>query len=568
MCELGIEYAAFNPGASFRGLHDSLVNFPAGQNVEVIPCTHEEISVAIAHGYAKASGKPMAAIVHNVVGLQHATMAIFNAWIDRVPVYVIGATGPVDSSRRRPHIEWMHTANVQGNLVRDFVKFDDQPGSAEAVGNSMLRAWRTMEGQPQGPVYVCIDAKIQEEPAPEGLSIPDVARCVTTTRMAADPVASQRIADELLAAEHPVIVVGSLGRNPEAVPALTELAELVGCPVLSTDERLSFPTMHPLNLRGAEKSQFAEADFLLVLDVWDLKGRTSEVNRTTAEVTSLLAEDVRIARIGQSDLSVRSWTQDYQSLCPVDLDVVADTSLAVPALVELVSSKLTQIQRDRATERITAAAEQHDRQLATWRKQATEEADQVPISLAYLTEQVGIRLEGHDWVLAYHSFNPWPTRLWDFHDPRQLASGSGGGGIGYGIGGTIGVALAHRGSGKVIVDLQADGDLLYSTSALWTIAKMGLPILMVMHNNRSYYNSEQHQIATARHRGRSTQRAGIGTQLDNPAVDFGTVARGFGVWSEGPITDPADLGAAIDRALKVVVEQRLPALVDVVTAPR
>src|SRR5438093_13088298 len=126
---LGIEYAAFNPGSSFRGIHDSLVNFPGAGGPEIIECLHEEISVAIAHGYAKAAGRPMAAIAPNVLVLQHATMAIFNAWVDRVPLLVLGGTGPVDAMHRRPWIDWIHTAHVQGNLVRDFVKWDNQPTS-------------------------------------------------------------------------------------------------------------------------------------------------------------------------------------------------------------------------------------------------------------------------------------------------------------------------------------------------------------------------------------------------------------------------------------------------------
>jgi acetolactate synthase-1/2/3 large subunit len=142
MQALGIEYVAFNPGATFRGLHDSIVNFQGGSGIQAVECTHEEISVAIAHRYARAVAKPMAAIVHDVVGLQQATMAIFNAWIDRVPVFVIGATGPMDSTRRRPRIDWIHTANVQGLQVRDYVKLDDQPASIQAVPESMLRGWR------------------------------------------------------------------------------------------------------------------------------------------------------------------------------------------------------------------------------------------------------------------------------------------------------------------------------------------------------------------------------------------------------------------------------------------
>jgi acetolactate synthase I/II/III large subunit len=568
MRALGIGFAAFNPGASFRGLHDSLINFEAGASIGIIECTHEEISVAVAHGYAKASGTPMAAIVHNVVGLQHASMAIFNAWVDRIPVYVIGATGPVDSARRRPHIEWTHTANVQGNLVRDFVKFDDQPASLSALTDSMLRGWRMMRSAPAGPVYVCLDAELQEDAAPPGLMVPEVSRYVSPTRIAPEAAAVEELARRLLAAEDPVILAGTVGRDPDSVPALVELAELLGAPVLSGDDRLNFPTTHPLSQRGLEKTLLGGSDLVLGLDVTDMQGRTSEVNRTTHEIQSLLAPGTPTARIGLADLSVRSWSHDFQAMFPAEPDILADTALAIPMLTEAVRRQASPEHHRVAAMRTDAARDRHHTLRADWRRQAEQERDFSPISLAFLTNEVGQLLEGHEWVLAYHSFNPWPMRLWDFSSAGQYASGPSGGGIGYGIGGTIGVALANRGNGKIIVDLQADGDLLYCTSALWTVAQQKLPILMVMHNNRSYYNSEQHQIATATYRGRPIGRTGIGTQLSEPAVDFASLARSFGVYGEGPVTDPRDLRAVLARALKVVVEDGAPALVDVFTAPR
>jgi acetolactate synthase-1/2/3 large subunit len=568
MVALGIDKAAFNPGASFRGLHDSLINSPMGESIDIIECTHEEISVAIAHGYAKASGKPMAAIVHNVVGLQHATMAIFNAWIDRIPVFVIGATGPMDSARRRPHIDWMHTANVQGNLVRDYTKFDDQPGSIEAVKDSMMRAWRTMVNSPQGPVYVCMDTEIQERAAPAGLTVPDVSKYVTTTRVAPEHAAIDALARAMLAARSPVILAGSTGRNPEAVPALVEVAELLGVPVVSNEERLSFPTSHPLDLRGAESELLPQSDFVLALDVADFTARTSQVNQVTHDIDPILPASATVARIGLADLSVRSWTHDFYAMVPADHDVVADTSVALPMLADALRRYSSDKHRSVAAGRTAAMGKRHEELRAAWKVQASARSADNPISLAYLTHEVGRLTEGLDWVLACHSFNPWPLRLWDFEDPRQLSSGSGGGGVGYGIGGAIGVALANRGNGKLMIGLQGDGDLLYCTSALWTIAQQKLPMLIVMQNNRSYYNSEEHQIVTAEHRGRKVERAGIGTQIVDPPVDFATVARGFGLYGEGPITDPTELWPALERALKVVQDTGTAALVDVVTSAR
>ncbi|HEY4911391.1 MAG TPA: thiamine pyrophosphate-binding protein, partial [Methylomirabilota bacterium] len=173
---VGIEHVAINPGATFRGLHDSLVNYAGTRGPELVLTTHEEIAVALAHGYAKAKGKPMAAVVHDIVGLQHASMAIFNAFCDHVPILVLGATGPMDTTRRRPWIDWIHTALVQGTQVRDYVKLDDQPASVGAIPEAFLRAWRLARTEPQGPVYLCLDAALQEEALERPVPLPDVAR--------------------------------------------------------------------------------------------------------------------------------------------------------------------------------------------------------------------------------------------------------------------------------------------------------------------------------------------------------------------------------------------------------
>ena len=165
-------YIALNPGASYRGLHDSLVNY--GENKpEMLLCNHEKIAVQIAHGYAKASGKPMIAIVHNVVGLLHAPMGIYYAYIDRSPVFIIGATGPMDEKLRRPFIDWIHTAFAQGDVVRGFTKWDYQPGSIHGVPDSFARAYSIMMSEPQGPVYMVYDSAMQEAKLTENVPVPN-----------------------------------------------------------------------------------------------------------------------------------------------------------------------------------------------------------------------------------------------------------------------------------------------------------------------------------------------------------------------------------------------------------
>src|SRR6201993_1484942 len=173
---LQIPYIALNPGASYRGLHDSIVNYLGNHTPQMLLCLHEEIAVAIAHGYAKVTGKAMAAAVHSNVGLFHATMAIFNAWCDRMPVVILGATGPVDAAKRRPWIDWIHTARDQGAIVRDYTKWDDQPASPAAAREAIIRAHWIANTTPMGPVYINLDAEMQEARLAEPLAPIEAAR--------------------------------------------------------------------------------------------------------------------------------------------------------------------------------------------------------------------------------------------------------------------------------------------------------------------------------------------------------------------------------------------------------
>src|SRR5215831_12369158 len=131
----GIPFISLNPGASYRGFHDSLVNHLGNENPGIILCLHEDHSVAIAHGYAKATGEPMACVLHSNVGLLHGMMGLFNAWCDRTPMIVLGATGPVAAEKRRPWIDWIHTSRDQGAYIRSIIKWDDQPTSPDALGS-------------------------------------------------------------------------------------------------------------------------------------------------------------------------------------------------------------------------------------------------------------------------------------------------------------------------------------------------------------------------------------------------------------------------------------------------
>jgi thiamine pyrophosphate-dependent acetolactate synthase large subunit-like protein len=564
----GIEHVALNPGATFRGLHDSLVNY-GDRTPEHLLTTHEEIAVALAHGYAKAKGRPMAAIVHDIVGLQHASMAIFNAFCDRAPILVLGGGGPMDATRRRPWIDWIHTALVQGNQVRDYVKLDDQPASVSAIPEAILRAWRVARTEPQGPVYVCLDAALQEQALDRPIPLPDPARFEPPSPPHADPQALDDAARRLVEARAPVIVVESLGRRPEATAPLVRLAERLAAPMIDlageSQGRPSVPSRHPLDMTDARDEVIREADVVLALDVSSFLVALGTTDRSTREVR-LLNEQARVIAISLEDYAFRSWAHTFQSLAPVDLAIAADAGRTLPALLALVEDRL---QHDRrATEREARAARlaaRHAALEAEWHAAVTLERASKPLAPAVLAAEIWNVIKDEDWVVANGTGKGWPRRLWDWQ-PQRSFGGSGGAGLGYGLPAALGVTLAHRGSGKVCVNLQADGDLLYVVSGFYTAAHHRLPLLTVTFNNRTYGNDEAHQDAVAKARGRPVENKVVGIRIDDPPPDFAKIAQGFGIHAEGPIDAADAVGPALRRALRIVKDGQ-PAVVDVITRP-
>ncbi|MBO0690389.1 MAG: thiamine pyrophosphate-binding protein [Candidatus Dormibacteraeota bacterium] len=558
-----VPFAALNPGSTFRGLHDSIVNH-GGNCPEIVECPHEEIAVAMAHGYAKATGRPMAAIVHDTVGLLHAAMAIYYAYLDRVPVIVLGATGPMDPTRRRPHIDWIHTAIAQGTAVRDYVKWDYQPEGAADVVESFARAYRVATSEPQGPVYLCYDAGFQEDPLAEYPAIPSRDQ-VLPTRLAADPAALDQAARWLVEASNPVVVTELAGRRPESLPVLVELAELLGAAVVDRGQRLSFPNRHRLNLTGSPDVLQA-ADLVLALDVRDLFGALSRVDREARRASLVTAPGCRVVEIGLGDLGIRAWPQDQQRLQPVDLSVLADTGLALPALLAHCRELVTEERAAAFARRASEHERTHEALHAGWWSEARARAGETPVAVPHLAAEIWETIRETDWVLTGNTLRDWTGRLWDLDESgRHPGKGLG---TATEIGISLGVALAHRGTGRLVVDIQPDGDLMFDVGALWVASHHRIPLLAVMFNNRSYYNDEEHQVLIAKARGRDPEMAYLGMEIARPAPDFATIARGFGWYSEGPVEKPGEVRAAVARARDVVLEQGRPALVDVVTQPR
>ena len=565
---LGFEFVAANPGSSFRGLHESVINYGENRAPEFITCCHEESAVAMAHGYFKVEGKPMAVLAHGTVGLQHAAMAIYNAYCDRVPVYII-AGNSVDAVQRRPGVEWNHSVQDAAALVRDFIKWDDLPASLQHFAESAVRAYKIAMTPPMMPVLLVADGALQEDPVSpeESLRIP---KLTLATPPQGDAAAVAETARWLVAAENPLIVADRAARTHAGMALVVELAEALQAPVVDQGGRLNFPTRHPLNHTDRARELVASADVILGLELTDFWG-TVDAYRDQLRRTSrpLTRPGAKLVSITAGDLFMKGNYQDIQRYPEVDLALAADAEATLPSLVEAVKRLTTGDRRRVFEERGRKLTADRQRALERARTEATYAWDASPISTARLSAELWAQIKDADWSLVspVDFVSRWPMRLWAFDKPYQFLGGSGGAGVGYGAPAAAGAALANRKHGRLSVSIQADGDLMYAPGILWTAAHHQIPLLSVMHNNRAYHQEVMHLQRMANRHNRGVTRAAIGTTIENPNIDFAAMARSMGVHAEGPITDPKDLAPAIRKALEVV-KRGAPALVDVVSQPR
>ncbi|MPZ88634.1 MAG: thiamine pyrophosphate-binding protein [Nitriliruptorales bacterium] len=555
---LGIRYAAMNPGASWRGLHSSLAE---ATSPELIMTLQENVAVAIAHGYAKATTEPMAAVLHNVVGLQTGSMGIFNAWINQAPIMVLGGSGPADHMHRRPWIDWIHSARPQSLVAREVVKWDDEPVSAEGIPSSLLRAHRIATAAPQGPTYVNFDSLLQEEwVGDRDIAIPDGP--LPQSDLTAPQADLERMAEILVNAERPVIVADYVGRSREGFDALRALAERLWAPVVDCGSRHNFPTRHPLDqaLRRAEVLQ--DADVVLALDCRDLQWALSKISQQEHGYHMSIAPEATVVGMSLTDLMHRGFL-NREAVYPADLMLTADTRVALPVLAELVEQR----SRDRSNERWVA---EHTRaHEASARHLQKAGGSGGPISVPQLTRSTWEAVREGPWQLAFAGTAPGQSyyslrSCWELEQWNCNLGPSGGAGLGYGLGASIGAALAHRDDDTLVVNLQADGDALYTPQALWTAAHHAIPLLTVVLNNRTYGQDRMHQTVVTRQRGSDMSRVPLGIDIDGPPVSFADMARSQGVEAFGAIEDPAQLSPTLSKAVRIVREERRPVLVDVV----
>ena len=551
---LDIPFIALNPGASYRGLHDSLVNRLGNVAPQMLVCLHEEHAVALAHGYWKACGRPMAAALHSNVGLMHGAMAIFNAWCDRAPVFVLGATGPVDAARRRPWIDWIHTAQDQGALVRPYVKWDAKPASVPAAREALLRAWQIMGAAPCGPVYVNLDAAVQEAQVEALPPLPAASRYASPPAAAPNSDLLARTA-AALAGTGPgevLILAGRVARGDAAWAARIALAERLGARV-ATDLKTaaSFPTDHPLHLGvpgtfpdAAVLAAVKAAKVVLSLDWVDLGGTLKSAGAGEGTTVVQASPDQRIHN---------GWSFDHQGLPATDAFFDNEPDLIVTGLLAALPDR-TPTTLPEALPMPQPAAPKH-----------ADPDGHDPLTVAGLAATLREAVGDRPTTLIRLPLG-WDGASWPFRGPLDYLGQDGGGGIGSGPGMAVGAALALRGSGRLPVAVLGDGDTLMGLSALWTAPRYRIPLLVVVANNNSFFNDEVHQERVARERGRPVENKWIGQAIRDPEPDFAGLARSLGLLGYGPARDAAALRAALDEAIRAV-EGGAAVLVDARVAP-
>jgi thiamine pyrophosphate-dependent acetolactate synthase large subunit-like protein len=571
---LKLDYVYSNPASSFRGLHESLINYGKNSMPEFITCMHEESSVAMAHGHFKATGKPQMVLCHGTVGLMHASMAVYNAWADRVPLIIVGGND-LDAAKRPPGVPTYHSAQDIGALVRDFTKWDDTPVSHQHFAQSFVRAYKVMMTAPYEPVLISLDAGIQDEPVHDpNLFIP---RYVPATPAQAEMGALAETAKMLVAAENPVIVVDKVARNDNSVKNLVTLAELLQVPVVDQNSRMNFPNTHYLNQSNGGQALIRNADLIVGLECSDFWNTVNQwIDNGDEEGLGLrerrIKPTAKLITINSSESLTKSNLQDFQRFQPVDISMQGEADASLPALIELVKSAIPNDKKAAFEKRGEALKKAWQQNREKVRQQAAIGWDLSPISIPRLCAELYAAVKDQDWCLAQAaSTSGWPLRLFAMDKHSRFLGGSGASGLGYGLPASIGAAHGNKSLGRFTVSIQGDGDMMYAPGALWTAARHQIPLLTVMHNNRGYHQEVMHVQRMSNRRNRVANNGKdfgpIGTRIENPDIDYAKLASSMGWWTMGPINDPKELGPALKKAVDVVKSGQ-PALLDTITQPR
>jgi acetolactate synthase I/II/III large subunit len=570
---LDIKYLPANPASSYRGIHESLINYGKNTMPEFLTCMHEESAVGMCHGYFKATGKPLMTLCHGVVGLQHATMAVYNAWCDRVPVLIVGGND-LDAAHRAPGVPTFHSGQDINAIVRDYTKWDDTPVSAQHFAQSFVRMYKIATTPPYGPVMMALDGGLQTEPIREDGEKLYIPKFFPSAPPQGDLGAVKEAARLLANAERPVIVVDRAARTQDGVLLLVELAELLQAPVVDQGNRMNFPNTHYL---ARPATVIPQADVIIGMELSDYWATVNAFidngHDGIGQNVAKIKPDTKLISISSVDLLTKSNYQDFQRFQSIDVSMPGDAEATLPSLIEAVKAAIPNDRKDAITKRGAAIRDAHAKGLEATKQAAAIAWDAVPISTARLLTETYAQIKDLDWSLVSTAGNTsnWANRLWPMEKHYQWLGASGGYGVGYGAPGSVGAALGNRDLGRFSVSIQSDGDLMYAPGVLWTAARHKIPLLAVMHNNRGYHQEVMHVQRLSNFRNRVANTGNdlgpIGTSIMNPDIAYHDLARSMGWWAKGPVTDPADLGPAIKEAVNVVKSGQ-PALVNVVTQPR
>ncbi len=568
LAKMDFKHVFLLPGASYRGLHDSLVNHNRNYNPQIILATSELSAASMAHGYAKATGEPSLCILHDLVGLMNGSMGLYNAYCDRAPIVFLGGAGPLDPDQRR-FIEWNHSASTQADIVKDWVKWTDEPPTANATMKAMLRGKQIAATPPQGPVYVSIDTHVQEQPLDGSVEDfdPTLPRYQAPPPMAANEDALMEAAKMIVEADFPVLVGGRFGMFESVRKPLIELLEITGAGGLNDRAIYCWPSDHPQNLSG-DRGAIREADVIVCLDVIDINNTmgTYAVKRRSDIIEARTQAPPKIIDLSLNGIDNNSWTAFGGPTPPVDLQLVCEPQHGLHQLIAAVRKTL---ERDdsshaRIEERKKMLSGRHDRLRAVQTEKARAGWDSSPIKVERMIHEVYQAVKDKPWTLTAANHRSFNEVVWNFPGAGAYLGSDGGGGVGYNTSGAIGAALALRDKGRFCVSLGGDGDYLMAPGSLWTAVHYRIPMLHVINNNSTWGNDEVHQIEVAHQRQRPQENAWIGQAMRDPIIDFATIARGFGAWAEGPIGDPDQLADALRRAVEVV-EKGGVAVLDVTT---
>ena len=572
---LDIKYLPSNCASSFRALHESVIDYGGNTKPEYLNCLHEESAVGMAHGYFKIAGKPLMTLVHGTVGLQHASMAVYNAWCDRVPVIIVGGND-LDAAYRPPGVPTFHAAQDINAMVRDYTKWDDTPVSLQHFSQSFVRAYKISMTPPYGPVAISLDAALQMAPmhAHAG-KMPYIPRYVPTSPPQGDSGAVKEAAKLLAMADNPVIVADRSARTPARIALLVELAELLQAKVIDQGSRMNFPKTHYLS---SGPGAVATADVIIGLELSDFWGTVNAFTDNNAEgghgvQTSRIKPQTKLISINSVELNTKANYQDFQRFQVIDVQMAADAQATLPALIEAVRAAIPNDRKAIVAKRADAAKKDWEDNLVRNRTAAALGWNTSPISTARLVMETFDAIKHLDWSLVASTGNVsnWPARLWPMEKHHHWLGHSGGYGVGYGAPASVGAALANKDLGRFSVSIQADGDLMFAPGVLWTAAKHKIPLLSVMHNNRGYHQEVMHVQRLANFRNRKVNLGGdmgpVGTSLEKPDIEYHKLAESMGWWAKGPIKDPAQLKKALKEAV-AVVQSGHPALLNVWTQPR